>query len=62
MVITWRADRPPACDRHGRLAEAPLPYLDVATLMLEHLRDYHGKNVTRALDQLLERRTAGQAA
>lgn len=34
MVITWRGNRPPACDRHGRLAEAPLPYLDAATLQM----------------------------
>lgn len=62
MVITWRGNRPPACDQHGRLADAPLPYLDVATLMLEHLRDCHGKNVTLALEQMLDRRTVGQAA
>jgi hypothetical protein len=62
MVITWRANRPPACDGHGSLAEAPLPYLDAATLMLEHLRDYHGKNVGKALDQLLDRRTVGEVA
>ena len=62
MVITWRGDRPPACDTHGPLAGRRLPYLDAATLMLEHLRDYHGKNVTLALGQLLDRRTVGEVA
>lgn len=56
MVITWRADRPPECGTHGPLAEYPLPPLDAATLMLEHLRDYHGKNVALALEQLAARR------
>jgi hypothetical protein len=28
--------------------------------MLEHLRDFHGKNVGKALEQLLDRRTAGE--
>jgi hypothetical protein len=56
VVITWRADEPPACDEHGALADAPLPGPDAAVVMLEHLRDVHGKNVAAALAKLAGRR------
>lgn len=58
MVITWRADRPPACDDHGRLADRPLPALDAAVVMLVHLRDVHGKNVGKTLESLTARQAA----
>lgn len=52
MIITWQPGRPPACDEHGQLADEPLPGADGAIVMLEHLRDVHGKNVDGALAKL----------
>lgn len=58
MVITWHVRRPPSCAEHGPLAPGPLPALDAAIVMLGHLADAHGKNVTRALETLAARRAA----
>jgi hypothetical protein len=56
VVITWRADRPPSCAEHGPLAARPLPGPGAAVVLLEHLRDDHGKNVALALAKLTARR------
>jgi hypothetical protein len=59
VVITWRADRPPACAVHGPLADRPLPGAGAAVVMLEHLRDAHGKQVDGALARLTARPAEG---
>jgi len=58
-VITWRADRPPVCGVHGPLTDAPLPGAGAAVVMLEHLRDAHGKTVDGALAKLTGRPAEG---
>ena len=43
-LVSWEPGTPPSCREHGNLTPGPLPKAAGQLLMMEHLRDEHGKD------------------